>query len=181
MVCYLWFVHCASKQQDTSTATSAMPGQQQLVIIIRIMRIIRIIPSSFLTCQFRSPCGNTNTPTPHGYKDLTPHLLVLAGILETLQKSEDLYWMVLRKDTFSTQDELIHTKAIIKELELTPGNVIMAKVELAPGSGIIPFCASQRCFSHMERQSAVPLAASHNQFLVSPEVRNTACKPVLRI
>lgn len=58
--------------------------------------------------------------------------------------------MVLSADTFSTQDKLIHTKAIIKELELTPGNGIMAKVELAPGDGIILFCASQRCFSHME-------------------------------
>lgn len=105
----------------------------------------------------------------------TPHLLVLAGSLETLQKSQDLYWMVLRKDIFFTQAKLFHTKAIIKELELTPGNGIMAKVELPPGNGIIPFCASQRCFSHMERQTAVLLAASHNQFLVSPEVRNTAC------
>jgi len=54
--------------------------------------------------------------------------------------------MILRKDTFSTQDKLFQTKAVIKELSLTPGNGVMAKGALTPGNAIIPFCASKKMF-----------------------------------
>lgn len=153
-----------------------MQGQQQLE---KSSLLIPNMPVQMSPWEYK----DSYTPWVQRHSSLThtetSHQLVLAGNLETLYKSQDLCWMVLRKDTFSTQDKLLHTKAINKELELTPGNGIMAKVELVPGNGIIPFCASKRCFSHTERQTAVLLAACHNQFLVSPEVRNTACKPVL--
>ena len=73
--------------------------------------------------------------------------------------------MILRKDTLSAQDKLLQTKAIIKDLSPTPGNGIMGKVELTPGNGIIPFCASKRCSSHMERQTVVLLADSPQSIL----------------
>lgn len=60
---------------------------------------------------------------------------------------------------------MLHTKAVIKELSLTPGNGIMAKVALTPGNGIIPFCASKRCSSHMERRTVVLLADSPQSIL----------------
>lgn len=73
--------------------------------------------------------------------------------------------MILRKDTFSTQDKSLQTKAIINELSLTPGNGITAKVELTPGNGIIPFCASKRCSSHMRDKLLSYWQTARNQYL----------------
>lgn len=157
-------VLCSLFVEDTSRATSATPGRQQLE---NNSLLIPKVPFWMPLWEYK----HTNTPWVQRHSKpthtKTPHLLVLAGNLETLQKPQDPHWMVFRKDTSSTQDKLLRTKAIIKGLELTPGN------------GIIPFCASQGCFSHMERQTAVLLAASQHQFLVSAEVRSTASKPVL--
>lgn len=77
------------------------------------------------------------------------------------------------KDTFSTQVQLLQTKAITKELSLTPGNGTVAKVELTAGSGIIPFGASTRC--------SVLLADSPQSVLVAPAVRSTVRKPAISI